>query len=80
VPAGVAGLGRQALVAVESGAELHLLAQSVDHVELPVFEAGDDHVEAVRAEIDRGDVIERGWHAGLLVSREERRRQPMAYH
>ena len=44
-------------VLAEAGAEAHHLAQPVDDDELAVRVAGDDHVEAVGAEVDgREDV------------------------
>jgi len=56
-------LGGESLVTVESGAELYLLAQSVDDVQLLTLESGDDHVKTVGAEVDGGDVVGRRRHA-----------------
>ena len=48
----LAGIVEKA-VAVQPGGEPDHLAQTVDDRELPVVRSRDDHMEAVRAEVDR---------------------------
>jgi hypothetical protein len=52
---------RQPSGLVESGGQLHHLAQSVEHSQFTPARSGDDHVKAVRAEIDRGDAVRKRW-------------------
>jgi hypothetical protein len=52
----------QPVAAVETGSQLHHLAQSVEHLHLAVRQAGDDHVKTVRAEVDCRHEI--GRHVG----------------
>jgi hypothetical protein len=40
---------------IEAGGDAHRLADAIDHHQVLLDRAGDDHVKAVRAEIDRGD-------------------------
>ena len=50
-------LARQPSLLVEAGAEPHHFAQTIDDDELPVRITGDDHVETIGAQIDRGDDV-----------------------
>ena len=47
----------QAALFVEARGEANHLAQAVDDDELPVVVTGDDHVKAVRAEVDRREDV-----------------------
>ena len=42
---------------IEARSETNHLPQAVEHDELPVVVTGDDHVKAVRAEIDRREDV-----------------------
>ena len=53
----VGRLARQPLLLVQTGAEPHHLAQTIQDDELPVRVTGDDHVETIGAQIDRGDDV-----------------------
>ena len=60
-------LACQSTLLVEAGAEPHHLAQAIQDDELPVRVAGDDHVETVGAQVDRGDdVRDFAGHGGQL--------------
>jgi hypothetical protein len=50
---------RESTVGVQSFRERDALAQSIEHVEVALRVLGDDHVEAVRAEVDGGDGFDR---------------------
>ena len=49
-----------ALFGGQAGAQAHHLAQRVERVDLPVDDAPDLQVEAVRAEVDRGEQVGAG--------------------
>ena len=53
----LAGGAAQPALGVQPVGQLHHLAQAIDDHRLSALGAGDDHVEAVRAEIDGGDVF-----------------------
>ncbi len=61
----VHGLLVEMAVVVEPGCQLHRLAQAIDHHQLPVAVLGDDEVEAVGAQVDRGQHI---GHAGAAAT------------
>ena len=50
---------RQPVMAVETRGELNHFAQAVENLHVPVGDAGNDHVKAVRTEVDRRDKIRR---------------------
>ena len=67
------GVAAQPLAVVEPGRQAHRLAQAVHDVEVAAGEPADDQMEAVRAEIDRGEVFgDRGRRRRWLRRRRRR--------
>ena len=50
-------LGREVVLLVEAGRELHAFPHAIDDLQLAAPHASDQHVEAVRSEIDRRELV-----------------------
>ena len=54
---GFAPFGRQRAILLQSGCQAHAFAQAVDHAQFAMRVAGNDEVEAVRADVGSGDQV-----------------------